>query len=74
MLMQLLGAGGDGSIAGVNICAMGEPVNYYLNNLMKNRIFILRNNTTSSSFNFNYLSILTTQQADVRCFIEDLLN
>ena len=63
-----------GTIAGVNICAMGEPVNYYLNNLMKNRIFILRNNTTSSSFNFNYLSIITTEQADVRVFISDLLS
>ena len=67
-------AGGDGTIAGVNICAMGEPVNYHLNNLMKNNLFILRNNTTSQSFNFNYLSIITKQQSDVRVFITDLLS
>ena len=67
-------AGGDGTIAGVNIMATGIPQNYYLNNLMNNNLFILRNNTSSSSFNFNYLSILTTQIADVRCIIQDLLN
>ena len=67
-------AGGDGTIAGVNICALGEPKNYYLNNIMKNNLFILRNNTTSQSFNWNYLSIITKQQADVRVFISDLLN
>ena len=67
-------AGGDGTISGVNICATGIPQNYFLNNLMNNNLFILRNNTSSSSFNWNYLSIITKQQADVRCFIEDLLN
>jgi hypothetical protein len=25
--------GGSGTIAGVNICALGEPQNYYLNNI-----------------------------------------
>jgi hypothetical protein len=67
-------AGGDGTIAGVNILARGEPINPFLDNLMKNNLFILRNNTSSSSFNFNYLSILTPQQADIRVFIECLLS
>ena len=63
-------AGGSGTIAGINIMAMGEPKNYFLNNIMNNNLFILRNVTN----NFDYISIITTQQADVRVFIEDLLN
>ncbi len=61
-------------LSGINIMAMGEPKNYYLDNLMVNGLFIQRNNTTTSSFNWNYLSILTPQITDVRCFIEDLIN
>jgi hypothetical protein len=67
-------AGGDGTIAGINIMARGEPTNPFLDNLIRNNIFLLRNNTSSSSFNFNYLSILTPQTSDLRVFIEDLLN
>jgi len=67
-------AGGDGTIAGINIMARGEPANPFLDNLIRNNIFLLRNNTSSSSFNFNYLSILTPQTSDLRVFIEDLLN
>lgn len=65
---------GSGTIAGINIMAIGQPQNYYLDNLMNNDLFILRNNSATSSFNWNYISILTPQIADVRVFIEDLLN
>ena len=63
-------AGGEGSIAGINIMAIGTPQNYFLNNIMNTNLFILRNGNN----NFNYLSIVSTQNADVRVFITDELN
>ena len=63
-------AGGEGSIAGINIMAIGTPQNYFLNNIMNTNLFILRN----ANNNFNYLSIVSTQNADVRVFITDELN
>ncbi len=63
-------AGGDGTISGINIMAIGEPKNCYLDNVMKNNLFILRN----ANNNFNYLTIVSTAIADVRVFITDLLN
>ena len=63
-------AGGSGTIAGINIYAIGTPTNPYLDNIMKNDLFILRNTNND----FNYLTIVSTAIADVRVFITDLLN
>lgn len=57
-------------LAGINIMAIGIPQNYYLDNIMNNNLFILRN----ANNNFNYLTIVSTAIADVRCFITDELN
>jgi hypothetical protein len=63
-------AGGDGTVSGINIMAIGEPKNNYLDNIINNNLFILRN----ANNNFNYLTIVSTSVADVRVFITDLLN
>jgi len=62
-------SGGD-TKNGLNIMATGIPQCYYLDTITPNRIFLLRN-----AFNdFNYISVVTTSSADVRVFIEDMLN
>jgi hypothetical protein len=63
-------AGGNGSIAGINICATGTPQNYFLNNLMNNNLFLLRN----ANNNFDYITVVSTATADCRIFIECLLS
>jgi hypothetical protein len=63
-------AGGSGTIAGVNIQAIGVPVNPFLKNSVNNNLFILR----SGVADFNYISIVSTSSADCRIFVEDLLN
>jgi len=55
---------------GINICAIGTPENYKLNQIMPNNLFLMRNDTN----NFNYLSIVSTNIADCKVIIEDLLN
>lgn len=55
--------------AGINIYAIGEPKNPFLDNIINNDLFILRNITNA----FNYLSIITKTNADVRVIIEDML-
>ncbi len=59
----------DGGLAGVNIQAVGIPQSPFLNTIAPNNIFLLRN----GSDKFNFISVVTTSQSDVRCFIEDLL-
>lgn len=63
-------AGSPFGDAGINLCATGFPINYKLDKIMANNIFLMRNNTN----NFNYISIITRQIADVRVIITDLLN
>ena len=63
-------AGSPFGDAGINLCATGFPINYKLDKIMANNIFLMRNNTN----NFNYISIITRQIADVRVVISDLLN
>ena len=55
--------------AGINICAIGFPENYKLDKIMPNNLFLMKNNT----LNFDYISIVSTNIADVRFIIEDLL-
>ena len=63
-------AAGNGTIAGLNIMATGIPQNYFLDTIPPNNLFLMKN----ASNNFNYISIITTGQADVRVIIEDLLS
>ena len=63
-------AGGLNELAGINICAIGYPINYKLDKVMPNNIFIMKDDST----NFNYISILSLKTMQVRCIIVDLLN
>jgi hypothetical protein len=54
--------------SGINICAIGYPINYKLDKIMPTSIFLM-NNT-----DFNYISIISTSNINVRCIITDLLN
>ena len=56
-------------ISGINICAIGYPINYKLDKIMPTSIFLMNNS------DFNYIStISTTSNINVRCIISDLLN
>ena len=63
-------AAGGGTTAGLNIYAIGVPESTSLNAILPNNIFLLRNDFN----NFNYITIVTRQAADVRCIIEDLIS
>jgi len=63
-------AGGSGTTAGINIFAVGYPNNSSLNVIPPNNLFILSN----PSNNFNYITLVSTSPADVRCVIEDLIS
>ena len=63
-------AGNANENAGINICAVGNPINYKLDKVMPNNIFLMKDNSTD----FNSLSILSSSMLDVRCIISDLLN
>jgi hypothetical protein len=63
-------AGSSSELAGVNICAIGYPINYKLDKVMPNNIFIMKDNSP----NINYISILSSRTIQVRCIIVDLLN
>jgi len=52
----------------VNLCAIGFPINYYLNKITDGNIFLLQ--TT----NFNYISLVSrTQNTNVICILTDFL-
>jgi hypothetical protein len=60
--------GGGGGIAGINLCAIGVPQNYYLNSILPTNFSILRTG------DFNYLSIVArVTGTNVNVIIEDLL-
>ena len=54
--------------SGINICAIGYPINYKLDKIMPTSIFLM------NSTNFNYISIIASSNINVRCIITDLLN
>ena len=57
-----------GGLAGINICAVGLPQNYYLNSVLPTIFSIMRTG------DFNYLSVVSkTNGANLNCIIEDLL-
>jgi len=52
----------------VNLCAIGFPINYYLNKITDGNIFLLQ--TT----NFNYVSLVSrTSNTNVICILNDFL-
>lgn len=55
--------------SGLNICAIGTPVNINLDKFLPNNLMLLKNSIN----NFNYLSIISRNPADVRCIIIDEL-
>ena len=63
-------SGGSGTIAGINIFAIGYPNNSSLNIIPPNNLFILSNPTN----NFNYIALVSTSPADCRVIIEDLIS
>ena len=63
-------SGGSGTKSGLNIMAIGTPQNYFLDSIPPNNLFLLRNSVN----NFNYISIVTPSQADIRVIISDMLN
>jgi hypothetical protein len=63
-------AGSSNELAGINICAIGYPINYKLDKVMPNNIFLMKDSSTS----INYISILASKTMQVRCIIIDLLN
>jgi hypothetical protein len=63
-------AGNANENAGINICAVGNPINYKLDKVMPNNLFLMKDTSTD----FNTLSILSSSILEVRCIISDLLN
>ena len=56
-------------VAGLNACAIGFPHNPTLQTIMPNNLFVIKNGAGS----IDYITVVSTTQADVRCIIEDLL-
>ena len=56
-------------VAGLNACAIGFPHNPTLQTIMPNNLFVIKNGAGS----IDYITVVSTSQADVRCIIEDLL-
>jgi hypothetical protein len=63
-------AGNANENVGINICAVGNPINYKLDKVMPNNLFLMKDSSTD----FNTLSILSSSILEVRCIISDLLN
>jgi len=55
--------------AGLNCCAIGYPPNTTLQTIMPNNLFVIKNGTGS----INYITVISTNQSDCRCIIEDLI-
>ena len=58
----------SGSSSGINICAVGNPENYSLTNILPTYFSILQNNTLDK------LTIISTiSNLNISCIIEDYL-
>jgi hypothetical protein len=55
--------------AGLNACAIGFPQNTTLQNIMPNNLFVIKNGMGS----IDYITVISTNAADCRVIIEDLL-
>ena len=69
MSMKAAGTGGLGA-AGLNICSIGNINNPRLDTVPPNNLFFMRNGANS----IDYITVVSTSQADVRCFIEDMIS
>ena len=56
--------------AGLNICSIGNINNPRLDTVPPNNLFFMRNGANS----IDYITIVSTNPADVRCFIEDMIS
>lgn len=56
--------------AGLNICSIGNINNPRLDTVPPNNLFFMRNGANS----IDYITVVSTSQADVRCFIEDMIS
>jgi hypothetical protein len=57
-------------IAGLNICSIGNINNPRLDIVPSNNLFFMRNGANS----IDYITVVSTNIADVRCFIEDMIS
>jgi len=55
--------------AGLNACAIGFPPNTTLQNIIPNNLFVIKNGMGS----IDYITVISTNAADCRVIIEDLL-
>ena len=69
MSMKQNSTGGLG-VAGLNICSIGSINNPRLDIVPSNNLFFMRNGANS----IDYITIVSTNVADVRCFIEDMIS
>ena len=56
--------------AGLNICSIGSINNPRLDIVPSNNLFFMRNGANS----IDYITVVSTNVADVRCFIEDMIS
>ena len=56
--------------AGLNICSIGSINNPRLDIVPSNNLFFMRNGANS----IDYITVVSTNIADVRCFIEDMIS
>ena len=56
--------------AGLNICSIGNINNPRLDIIPSNNLFFMRNGANS----IDYITVVSTNVADVRCFIEDMIS
>ena len=56
--------------AGLNICSIGNINNPRLDTVPPNNLFFMRNGANS----IDYITVVSTNPADVRCFIEDMIS
>jgi hypothetical protein len=56
-------------VAGLNACAIGYPHNPTLQTIMPNNLFVVKNGAGS----IDYITVVATSPADVRCIIEDII-
>jgi hypothetical protein len=55
--------------AGLNACAIGYPPNKTLQTIMPNNLFVIKNGAGS----IDYITVVSTSQADCRVILEDML-
>jgi hypothetical protein len=62
-----LGLNGSGGYQGLNVNAIGYPLNPLLKNILNNDLFLLR----SGAGSIDYITIISKQADYIRCIIHD---